>query len=81
MGRSARRTEGPEAGGGRPETPVQRPKKRRLRAGAALTLWGSPPMVRRPLGARSSGVEHLTFNQRVDGSIPSGLTNIHLKIQ
>ena len=32
-------------------------------------------MVRRPLGARSSGVEHLTFNQRVDGSIPSGLTN------
>ena len=25
--------------------------------------------------ARSSGVEHLTFNQRVDGSIPSGLTN------
>ena len=24
--------------------------------------------------ARSSGVEHLTFNQRVDGSIPSGLT-------
>jgi hypothetical protein len=26
--------------------------------------------------ARSSGVEHLTFNQRVDGSIPSGLTII-----
>jgi hypothetical protein len=26
-------------------------------------------------GARSSVVEHLTFNQRVDGSIPSGLTN------
>jgi hypothetical protein len=25
-------------------------------------------------GARSSAVEHLTFNQRVDGSIPSGLT-------
>ena len=25
--------------------------------------------------ARSSGVEHLTFNQRVDGSIPSGLTS------
>jgi hypothetical protein len=25
--------------------------------------------------ARSSAVEHLTFNQRVDGSIPSGLTN------
>ncbi len=24
--------------------------------------------------ARSSAVEHLTFNQRVDGSIPSGLT-------
>lgn len=27
------------------------------------------------LGARSSVVEHLTFNQGVDGSIPSGLTN------
>jgi hypothetical protein len=26
--------------------------------------------------ARSSAVEHLTFNQRVDGSIPSGLTKI-----
>ena len=25
-------------------------------------------------GARSSGVEHLTFNQRVAGSIPAGLT-------
>ena len=41
-----------------------------LTGGAAL------PMVRPPFGrARSSGVEHLTFNQRVDGSIPSGLTN------
>jgi hypothetical protein len=28
-----------------------------------------------PFRARSSVVEHLTFNQRVDGSIPSGLTN------
>ena len=27
-------------------------------------------------GAYSSAVEHLTFNQVVDGSIPSGLTNI-----
>ena len=26
--------------------------------------------------ARSSAAEHLTFNQRVDGSIPSGLTNV-----
>ena len=26
--------------------------------------------------ARSSAVEHLTFNQRVDGSIPSGLTKL-----
>ena len=42
---------------------------------SVLTGWARPPMVRRPLGARSSGVEHLTFNQRVDGSIPSGLTN------
>lgn len=34
-------------------------------------------MVSRHLGrARSSAVEHLTFNQRVDGSIPSGLTKI-----
>ena len=32
-------------------------------------------MVRRLGRARSSAVEHLTFNQRVDGSIPSGLTN------
>ena len=33
-------------------------------------------MVRLPMErARSSGVEHLTFNQRVDGSIPSGLAS------
>ena len=32
------------------------------------------PYGRRPRRARSSGVEHLTFNQRADGSIPSGLT-------
>ena len=31
-------------------------------------------MVRPLSGARSSGVEHLTFNQRVTGSIPVGLT-------
>ena len=31
-------------------------------------------MVRALGRARSSAVEHLTFNQRVDGSIPSGLT-------
>ncbi len=30
-----------------------------------------------PLGARSSAVEHLTFNQRVEGSIPSGLTKLN----
>jgi hypothetical protein len=30
--------------------------------------------------ARSSAVEHLTFNQRVDGSIPSGLTNEFTKL-
>ncbi len=29
---------------------------------------------RNSLGARSSAVEHLTFNQRVVGSIPTGLT-------
>ena len=33
-------------------------------------------MVRPPIRARSSAAEHLTFNQRVDGSIPSGLTNL-----
>ena len=34
------------------------------------------PYVPASLGrARSSVVEHLTFNQRVDGSNPSGLTN------
>jgi hypothetical protein len=40
---------------------------------AGLTPWGriGHLLLRR---ARSSGVEHLTFNQRVDGSIPSGLT-------
>lgn len=32
--------------------------------------YGPPALV----GARSSAAEHLTFNQRVDGSIPSGLT-------
>jgi hypothetical protein len=36
-------------------------------------------MVRPPIQAaswaRSSVAEHLTFNQRVDGSIPSGLTS------
>ena len=30
----------------------------------------------RTLRVRSSVVEHLTFNQGVDGSIPSGLTNV-----
>lgn len=39
-----------------------------------LTGGGVDHMVRPALvGARSSGVEHLTFNQRVEGSIPSGL--------
>ena len=35
-----------------------------------------PPetLVSTPRGARSSAVEHLTFNQRVVGSIPTGLT-------
>ncbi len=40
-----------------------------------LTRLRRAHMVRPLLGARSSAVEHLTFNQRVDGSIPSGLTN------
>ena len=41
-----------------------------------LTTRGGSPYGPPPFGrARSSGVEHLTFNQRVDGSIPSGLTN------
>jgi hypothetical protein len=35
-------------------------------------LWSAALKAR----ARSSAVEHLTFNQRVDGSIPSGLTNL-----
>ena len=42
-----------------------------------LTLNPSPPMVRPPipgLGARSSVVEHLTFNQEVVRSIRTGLT-------
>jgi hypothetical protein len=40
-----------------------------------LTRLCPVPMVRPLGGARSSAVEHLTFNQRVDGSIPSGLTS------
>jgi hypothetical protein len=37
-----------------------------------LPVW-SRPLARR---ARSSAVEHLTFNQRVLGSIPNGLTTL-----
>ena len=45
------------------------------RTRAVLTVAGGAHMVRPPFqGARSSAAEHLTFNQRVDGSIPSGLT-------
>jgi hypothetical protein len=46
----------------------------------ALTGSALPHMVRRSRlggilgGAHSSAVEHLTFNQRADGSTPSGLT-------
>ena len=46
-----------------------------------LTRPLPPTMVRRHsraqarLWARSSAVEHLTFNQRVSGSNPDGLTN------
>ena len=42
---------------------------RQAKSAAASSKW-----------ARSSAVEHLTFNQRVDGSIPSGLTNDFNKI-
>jgi hypothetical protein len=46
-----------------------------------LTLRPCLPMFRATLvRARSSAVEHLTFNQRVDGSIPSGLTNMFDRI-
>jgi hypothetical protein len=41
-------------------------------SGISARLTGILPS----LGARSSVVEHLTFNQGVDGSIPSGLTII-----
>lgn len=44
--------------------------------GRVLTVGGAPPMVRGlSRRARSSGVEHLTFNQRVVGSSPTALTN------
>jgi hypothetical protein len=33
------------------------------------------------LRARSSEVEHLTFNQRVVGSIPTGLTNYSNRLE
>ena len=39
-------------------------------SGISARLTGILPST----GARSSVVEHLTFNQGVDGSIPSGLT-------
>ena len=45
----------------------------------ALTVSAVPPTstgTRTFPGARSSVVEHLTFNQGVVGSIPTGLTNI-----
>ena len=50
-------------------------EKREISRKSPLTPQGGAHMVR-PLGARSSVVEHLTFNQRVDGSIPSGLTSL-----
>jgi hypothetical protein len=37
-------------------------------------MAGKSLVTPRVLGARSSAVEHLTFNQRVVGSIPTGLT-------
>jgi hypothetical protein len=37
-----------------------------------VAIWSGP------LGAHSSAVEHLTFNQRADGSTPSGLTIFQL---
>ena len=41
----------------------------------ALIIYNVRPILRR-IRARSSAVEHLTFNQRVSGSIPDGLTNL-----
>src|SRR5580692_6788938 len=49
--------------------------RRPMTANPLIDQPGRPPYVPRAFGrARSSAVEHLTFNQRVDGSIPSGLT-------
>ena len=55
-----------------PRRPPLFPKRRlgRLVAPARFRKAGDATKV----WARSSAVEHLTFNQRVDGSIPSGLT-------
>src|SRR2546429_3701371 len=39
----------------------------------AVDPAAGPALHARFVRARSSGVEHLTFNQRVDGSKPSGL--------
>jgi hypothetical protein len=82
----------PDGRRGTRRTPaVDNRKRREIRGGTAVgcarkhrvgrvdrpgrSPYGPPPFGR----ARSSAVEHLTFNQRVDGSIPSGLTNKSLK--
>jgi hypothetical protein len=39
-----------------------------------MALTCSRSQLTQRAGARSSAAEHLTFNQRADGSIPSGLT-------
>jgi hypothetical protein len=56
-----------------PESGKKSAEKLEISGNIRLTPGGATHMVPR-LGARSSVVEHLTFNQRVDGSIPSGLT-------
>src|SRR5690348_7372338 len=52
-------------------------RQRRVRMVAPRKTAGATP---RWLRARSSGVEHLTFNQRVLGSNPSGLTKLKTRL-
>ena len=55
--------------------PIRRQRQRQPVGYGGAIGYKRPPDGHLPsLGARSSVVEHLTFNQGVDGSIPSGLT-------
>ena len=62
-------------------SPISSGRMAKIRVTVSVAMSGDPipclppeTLVSTPRGARSSAVEHLTFNQRVVGSIPTGLT-------